>query len=398
MKTLLYTCLALLLLSACGRSIMEAGKVMPRDFKPVEIPFELQRGLITFEASVNGVRGKFAMDNGFSLNGLDFAFAEKAGITAGKGTTARDGNNNMVALKRTYIDRLAIGDVTVEKTGVLLLDFRAFLPCDSLDGIVGANVINKANWKIDFEREVIYVASEPFDEPGIRMDYRETGGNIHIIDMEVNDVAAPVKVDFGFNGELKMESKRYQQYFEGYRGYRFRGITSRSVSGLGNVDTVYYIFDSLQLSYGGRALPTPPVVSLTKNVSNTRLGLEYFQHYRTIVNGSDKQYILQPLDSIAPYRPGAGYGMRISQVDGVYRVTAVAADRMWERGLRIDDEVVALNDRQLSEVPDQCDFQDLMTELYEREEPIQVYIRGRSEPILADYVLPSSVLIPSLGE
>ncbi|MEM9022745.1 MAG: retropepsin-like aspartic protease [Bacteroidota bacterium] len=155
------------LLSGCLTiSRFERGRLKPAPIPVTEVAFEQVKGLIVLEATVNGVKGRFLLDNGFSLSALNPGFAARAGIRFRGSVKLVDANKKSTQTGEATVDNVVIGQHTFLRTGFYAIDTRRFFPCDSLDGVIGASIINKINWQIDFNTQRLRLSPEPFAASG----------------------------------------------------------------------------------------------------------------------------------------------------------------------------------------------------------------------------------------
>ena len=205
-----------LMSTSCIRTnSFQKGRVEPSTFSEVSLPFEYVKGLMVVEVTVNGQPGRFIIDNGFSMTGLDRAYAKKCGIKSKRTTSARDGNNNQTSIGQAVADEIRLGEVSFKKTGVYLVDTKQFLPCDQIDGLIGSSIINKTNWKFDFEKQQVHISPYPFQEEGIQVPVRFNKANVHYIDFMIKGRKVSTQIDFGYNGHLKLKKKDFYSDFKG---------------------------------------------------------------------------------------------------------------------------------------------------------------------------------------
>jgi hypothetical protein len=151
--------------AAMGQMKHNQGKVSPRNFSET-VDFELWQDHIYLDVVVNGVKGTFMFDNGFSVTGLDSAFAEKCGLNIRSidKQKVRDANNISQEVPFSLADNIKIGAVEFKKTTITVVNSKNLVTCKKVDGFIGNSVINKANWYIDFDHNKIQLSSKPIPD------------------------------------------------------------------------------------------------------------------------------------------------------------------------------------------------------------------------------------------
>jgi len=233
--------------------------------KVLEIPFEYVNGLIVLKAKVNSVEGRFLFDNGATHSCFNKGFARRSNVIFTKKTRITDGNNNKTYLRKAKVEKIEIDKAIFSDTQAYLIDTKKFFPCDPVDGIIGASIINAVNWKIDFEKKKLLLSLKPFEADGLKMKMDiSSSSNSTFINFKLNKKTLRTKIDFGFKGELKVNSYKKRFSLSGIKTERRTGISSLSVTGLGNIDATKIIHRDFNLSYLNKQLPISPEVTLTK--------------------------------------------------------------------------------------------------------------------------------------
>jgi hypothetical protein len=106
------------------------------------------------------------------------------------------------------IDSLGIGDLQFLNFGVAITDLNQSkeVACFHIDGLIGATLMRKAVWQIDYEHEMITICNDrnmlptPAHAQHVKFHYKLTG--IPLIDVQVNEqMDKDVIVDLGSNAD-----------------------------------------------------------------------------------------------------------------------------------------------------------------------------------------------------
>ncbi len=125
------------------------------------ISFHTKSTLLVFKAKINGHETNFAMDTGAGTSVLTSSQAVSTNLKFEGNQTVNDSNENKSSVKRGVIQTITIGSQTITDASTVVFDMP-FLACNDLF-LMGANIINRFNWKIDFEKKVLYVSKTPFE-------------------------------------------------------------------------------------------------------------------------------------------------------------------------------------------------------------------------------------------
>lgn len=375
----IYSLFLLILITSClNISTFERGYLQDRVEQEVEIPFEFYRGLILITASFNGAEGKFLYDNGASYSCINADFARKAKIDFKSASNISDGNNRKTSIKESTANDISIQNIHFKKTGVYLIDTKQFFPCnDNIDGIIGASIINKVNWLIDFKEKKMKISSKPFSNKGVALDIDISSNNSSFLAFDINGFPVKAKVDFGYSGQLKLRAKEYKEKFPGLMAEQNIGISSLSISGLGKNDTTYDIHTGINMNYEGSRLQFPPEINLTQNLKyKARIGTEFFRNYEVAVNSSEQQYLLRPYAEKIHTSTYKSYGINIYQVDDTYRVIQVNPAQIPNIPIEVMDAVVEINGESVSQFADHCELRAYMSKQIKNQETLYLRLKG----------------------
>lgn len=345
----------------------------------VHLPFEEYRKLIIVKASVNGTPGEFVLDNGFTLSAVNKEFAEKAGIKFNSFTTANDAHNRKVKLPETTVKNVNIGGHEFHKTGFYMVDTRKFFPCKDIDGVIGASIINKINWKIDFENKTISLNPRPFREKGIKVQISFSRNNNTNINLRIKEREFSAKVDLGKTKRLQLRYKDFKNAFTGDSVIQYAGIHSSSVSGLGKVDTFHYLTDQYSLYYKNQPLANARNVTLSPGLKYPAyLGIEWFKDYILIINSTEKEYILQPIKIPDSPKMEPQYGITIYPVKNTYRIIKKDVNAIFAGAFNLMEEVTYIDDMPVSDFENVCDYKSYMKEKHEKGGVLWIRTKGSS--------------------
>lgn len=360
--------------SGCIRfSNLDRGTYIQPSKEPTSIPFEWINELIIIETEVNGVKGKFLLDNGFSLSAINLDFAEKAGITfKGSGTSLNDANDQNVQSQETTVDSVKIGEHLFLKTGFYSVNTFKFFPCDTIDGVIGASIINKTNWKVFPKKQEIQICSTPFEMEGQKLPITFSDNNSSFVEVQLNENRFKCKIDMGNTTPLQLKANPSYQHKTAER----IGIGSLSAGGLGKADTTWVIIEKQILFVDHQQLPLPSTVLLKRKMKyQGYLGMGYLKQMNFAFNPTKKEMILGSIqdENTEEYYY---YGCAIYLVDGKWVIIRINNGDPAIKGIQLFDEVTHINEIPFSEFSNFCSFREYLQPKIKNKESISIRLKG----------------------
>ncbi len=116
------------------------------------------------KAKLNGVKGRFILDTGASNSCIDFNLAEKFKLkvedsetkAAGAGATGMEtkiSTENKLAINKWKYNNFTIVLLDLTHVNTALTEHKA----DSVDGIIGADILEKGKAIIDYRKKRVYL-------------------------------------------------------------------------------------------------------------------------------------------------------------------------------------------------------------------------------------------------
>lgn len=394
MKNALLGLTFLIMLPGCiSFSTLDRGRLLPADQDRSSLSFTFENNLILLDVTINGTPGRFLFDNGFSLSALDKSFADKIGIRPDRETVLSDANSKRLSLEETTVELIEIGEFSFANTGAYILDTKAFMPCHQIDGIIGASIINKINWEIDMENQLITLSPKPFDGEGFLLDYSMIKNNSSVVELEVAGVPFTTKIDFGKTGSLDVEAALIRQALSGAMAEALVGITSLSATGLGNIDTTYRFFNLQPLAHQQRVLPLPIDMETSSELKyDAYLGLGYFRQYHVIINSSTSEYWLsEPSETIKDET--RKYGVAFYLVDGEFKIIQKNPLTPGAETLPLMEKVIKIDGQPASRFNDICGWKEYLRSKISQQDSLTFEIASQPGKLMT-FPLSESVLMP----
>ena len=355
----------------------DRGNFIPANNEPVEIDFEVLSGLIVIEAEINGVSGKFIFDNGASLSVIKQDFADKAHFKFDGFSNIQDANNIASTIPKGTVDTVTIGNQIFQGTGFFQTETEVFMPCNEIDGFIGASIINKANWRINFEEKKIHISSTPFRANGKKLPILFSDNNSSFTTISILGVSYQSKIDLGSNGSIKINKKYSDNSFEGLLAEKRIGTMSLSANGLGKTDTIYHLYDKLPIINSGDTLPAHARIMIKDNLKlQGYIGLNYFYNYgELLINSTEREYILVNSKEYLQNKVDRSFGLDIYPIDNVWKIIQIAPYDSTLSEIELMDEVLMIDNIPMEQFENICDYIKYLKIKIDKEESLVISIK-----------------------
>ncbi len=324
------------------------------------IPFTVNNVLLVFKGSINGVETDFAFDTGAGLTVTNSTTNAACGIKVkGAGKSIRDANQKINKLQSVIIDDMAVGSFHMRKLKAVTTDMP-YLYCANLV-LLGQDFIKQFNWKIDFEKQLIYISDRKFTADETAKLWQPVfKGNRPFIPMSLNGSATiSCLIDFGFSGTLdllltnptaqQLQTTKLQQKAVNQYARVNMGLNGYSAAEPEND----FLTDTVNLA--GAAFAN--VLTAIRPANETKLGVQFFKTYVScfILNHTENKYYITasqkpvvrtaPLDARFTFKNG-----RILVLDKNTTQGATAA------ALETGEEIKRINKQSAADFKNECDF------------------------------------------
>lgn len=331
--------------------------------KIVKIPIEIWNNLILLKVKVNGNTATFMWDNGFSVSAIDNSLVQSYQFlplgTTNTTISVIDGNTVKVDADYMVCPKIELKGITISNTPFLKLDIKAFTLTKELkiQGILGASIINKLNWRFDFDKSYLEISEQPFatDPANLVLPFNIADNNLHFMSIAFDGTEAECLVDFGLNSDEIEINKANAAHFSNAKAGKAFGQGSVSMGGLAPIDTVYTIKDGFTWELAGKKLDFRPNISLSRFRHNVVIGNRIFRdRYNVVVNTfGDTLYALSTRTKPNSNLSDKAHGYILLNVEGRFRIVQIISNaNTIANAVQLNDEVVSINGRKPNDFKD----------------------------------------------
>ena len=290
--------------------LLLSGSTEEKEFLDV-VPFEYKKGLIVIEARINNssIPYEFIFDTGAFNSKIEHSVAEQLALPTKAKKKNSDTHGNERDIEVTQIPSITIGKTTFSNIGAgkVVYDSRSASPCIAKHGIIGANLIKLAHWKIDYQNQLLHFSNKPFDLPETSDVHplsfkRPVFSAVPSIELEIGDRAVSnLTFDVGSNSGLVLPGS-IKGAFSAETTFTF---VDQSISGIYGTRVDTFTVKPLEIKINNHPIETVPV-AFSSNGKGL-IGNDFWEHFIIYIDNKKNKIYLQPASagnvSIAPTIP-----------------------------------------------------------------------------------------------
>ncbi|MGB5820841.1 MAG: hypothetical protein WBG90_15250 [Saonia sp.] len=265
------------------------------------IPFRYVKQLIVIDAHIDNSEdaNSFIFDTGAFQSKVEFKLSGELGLK----TIYKRSNGTAQGIKRE-VEIANFDSITISNTsfynisaGKLKYDSKSYSPCIAQDGIIGANLIKLAHWKIDYKKKEIKISKDPFNVNTKNkhdvLDFKTSFlSGIPKIDIEIDGrIIENVILDLGYNGGLVLP----YQFAEQFQSENTQTIIDQSTAGIFGSNRDIQLIKELNVKLGKYKTKIPVEFS---SLNKALLGNDFLEHFTMYLNYEDNTILLKPVSTV----------------------------------------------------------------------------------------------------
>jgi hypothetical protein len=272
------------------------------------------------------------------------------------GKISDSGGNSSKEGRKLLIDSIKIGSISFMNTNALVMDLQSSFVFDCLgfDGIIGANIMRMAKWKIDYQNQKISFTNDvvnldiPEETKNIPFDTKSTYTPIITINLDGTKISN-VTFDTGSNGDISVSASNFNRIQDTNKTVTHavsKGATNYGMYGKSQNDST--IFARLPMVSMGDIVLDSTIIEF-KQHSNI-LGTQFFKNYTVVLNWDTKNIVLIP-QSIYERKNITDYGFKLDIRNSQLYVGSVFDDTIMRKsGIKVGDQILSINGQDVSQL------------------------------------------------
>jgi predicted aspartyl protease len=344
----------LMLMTSCGIlkqvKFITKGRVAQKEFV-VKVPFEYRFGLIVIKVSIDGKEYDFIFDTGSAYNVISEELAEKLGIESDSKNKIVDSQGQSSKLSRVTIGKANIGGINFLNTGAVVSNLKPLneIGCFRIDGLIGANLMRKAVWKIDVVNQILTITNSvdslDIPESNYKIHFNPTLPGNPFIDIKLNNlVIKHVEIDLGSSGDISLNEDDLRKLLKSDSSISHifsYGISSFGLYGISKFDSIYYAVVN-DFTMGDVSFKNT-IVSFKKNGLST-IGNKLFKNFDLILDWSAKEITMIQKKNYE-YSSLSAFGFSYTTKENkLFVVQLFEKSQAYKDGLRLDDQIIKVGE------------------------------------------------------
>lgn len=337
------------------------GKIINQNFT-TKISFDFKEGLILIPVSIEDTSVNFIFDSAASISVIDKAFYSKHKRAILGQRHVSDVNGNSDSLDVVEYDSCRINDLKIEKMPFVISDMRKSMKNNDIVGIVGANIINKLNWFIDYD--LLELTTTDKDLSGInneniitRLNIDFTNDHVPFVKLKIgSEVIGNCKLDLGSVNGIWLSKEMFEKVVN-LRHSSVKKYISQNNSGLFVDNNAYENSYCSIENYLKIDKYRVPYIVLYSPINSPLIGQKFLSRFNIGIDYKNKAYNLYKrkniqYDTLEPIYPIA-FNWKDNQI--TVRHTKLCSD-IDNYGVNIGDEVETINEKKASNFKNGDDF------------------------------------------
>ncbi len=341
--------LSVIQLTGCGlvatfnlRDAYLAETISPTAFYEV-LPFQEVNGLIIISAKINEVEKQFIFDTGAATI-LDDNFAEELETDGIGKIKTFDSNGAKRKVDYVTLEKIQLNTITLSNVVASISDFdeMSISNCIDISGIIGANVMNKCIWQIDYKKQKIIVTNSheklKIPEKATKINFSAVGKGVPNVSLFIGGVYCGDAIfDTGSNGRIEV-NKRYLDPKVDFIEFPVfvHGIHSAAIINqkIARIPTM-----SLNKSF---FIENEPII-FEGNRPFALIGNRFLNNFKVTFDWMDHVIFMEEYDSVSPPKfMSFGFTPRLES-NRVVVSSIIPNSSIHLTGLQVGDEIIEIN-------------------------------------------------------
>ena len=348
MKILLI--LSLIFLTNCSISkkthLLKLGSIKQKEFNQ-KIYFDTKAGLPIIKITINGTEANFLFDTG-APNVISLELAAKLNLKMVTTNYVKDAGGYSEIMEYVMVDSITINSINFLNTCAIVADLNSsqITSCFKIDGIIGANLMRKAFWKINYDEKSIQfsnnLAKLMDSDIWTKIEFKPNQAGSPKVNLLLNDTKIfNLTFDTGFNGNISVAKNTIhslnQTGFPINKTYR-TGSSSYSINGLSKIDTTYYAkINSIKL---GELKLKDNIIEFQRH--SNLIGTKFLSNFILLLDWENNRIYLKKLRD-NPSNKLETFGFKVILKNNKVIIGSVFRDSQAWNKLKIGDEITEVN-------------------------------------------------------
>ncbi len=328
---------------------------------------------------------RFLWDTGAAATVINREVANELGLKTISSMKVVDSRKTSRRQGIVNLGKVEIAGVKFKNIAAFVIDFpeESVISCYADGGIIGANIISRCNWTIDYQTQQLTFTNSPFNlhTNTQAIPFKTSfSGKMYFQAQLMGKTIQNILFDSGSSGGLDLSLKFGLKtgLLQKFPSNKLIDGTTQGIYGT-RIDTTYLsVIDSLTL---GKQMQSSIPVEFGK-LSKTKVGNRVLQNFKIHIDFTHKRMLLEPRN--APSYLWITFGVLFKRasngkvsIGSLFQPSDAA-----KKGLKVGDEVVAIDDQPVKTFfKDKCHFYDWQFKLNQLDQ-IKLTLKNKQQIVL----------------
>ena len=324
-------------------------EISSKDFY-YEMPFEYRNDHIVIKVKIGNEFYDYIFDTG-GYNDITDEIQEKNGFPVLTKQTVGSANQLKSSVNIVKLDSLSIGKVIFKNIAALQMNFENVPSMCGLKGaIIGASIIKKLIWRIDFPRKKIIVTDTFSKLPPlpntVKVPVTFNKRLMPYIKAKLDGRTDTYLFDLGSSSLVGLTEKTAKKYTKGKEPIEIIG--SAIEGGNGIVKIPVNIFKANTFQIGSAEYTNKPIV-YTRLSNENLIGNPIIKDFIVTLNFKDDELYLTPIPNSKTIDGWNSFGLKMEYKNNMVAVTSIFDGLPAQKsGLNVGDEILTINQQSLT--------------------------------------------------
>lgn len=316
-----------------------------------EIPFEYRNDHIIIKVKIGNELYDYVFDTG-GYNDITEDIQDKNNFPVLTKQTVGIANRLKSSVNIVKVDSLSIGELVFKDVATLQMNFKnAPSMCGINGAIIGASIIKKFSWRIDFARKTIIVTDD-FTKLSVLPNTVKVPVTFNerlmpYINANLDGKTDQYMFDLGSSTLISLTEKTAKKYI---RNKELTEVFGGAVEGgNGIVKMPINIFKANTFEIGDGVQYTNKPVVYTKLSNENLIGNPVIKDFIITLNFKDNELYLTPIANSKTINGWSSFGLNIEHKANKMVVASIFSGLPAQKtGLNVGDEIIAINQQPIT--------------------------------------------------
>jgi len=341
------------------KKLLKKGSIEDKVFKST-FKYEPYGNAIFVKVLIKGKAYRLLFDTG-AVTAISPRMVEELNLEIVGKEEVFDLGNTAKNLNFVKMDTINFNGINFFDIGAAVLDIEAVkdFKCTGIDGFLGANFMQNAIWEVDMAKHeitftnTIDAISIPEDAPYTKI-FIGYDGTPAITAYLGNEKLYSTMIDYGYGGGISLFSYDFKKLIDENADIKYvksnGGSTVAGVYGDIKTSTSYKaIVDNFEIG----DFKAPSTLMSFGQFGTRTIGAGFLKNYRVVLSWRDRKvwFIENNVTDDQVIFSGHGYGIRLEN-ESIFISSISENSEAEEKGLKINDKILSVNDVDFTNVTD----------------------------------------------